>query len=139
MARKAVIDAVEARLAAEWTHSVECPIRGAYSISETPADASNFLLVQYPMANETPISVGSPGSNVFREEGVFRVMLHYARYDDIETALEWIEEIATIYRGQSFDGVMCHEVDSPPLDDRTEEGNYLLFPVAVVYDHDIYS
>jgi hypothetical protein len=51
MASKAVEDAVDAYLAANWTHAGVCPIFVENEQGEIPADGSAFLKLQYPVAN----------------------------------------------------------------------------------------
>lgn len=72
MASLIVMDAVAARLAANWTL---CAIVDDDTTGQGPADGAPYLTVEYPVAREDQIAVGSPGANVFREIGVIRLVL----------------------------------------------------------------
>jgi hypothetical protein len=97
MALKAVVDAVEARLAANWTL---CPVIGANGQGETPDDGSAFLTVQYPVANASQTTIGAPGSNVFREEGAIRFVLNVPRGAGLATGLTWADTLAGLFRSK---------------------------------------
>ncbi len=134
MPGKAVVDAVEARLAAGWN---ACPVFGLNQQAEPPADGSPFLRVDYPLANSEQISIGAPGENVFREEGVFRVVIHQERGAGSATALIWSDQIAALFRGKTFDGVVTFAPEPSPLDDDNENGLYYTVAVAVPYQFDL--
>ncbi|HEV7284301.1 MAG TPA: phage tail terminator-like protein, partial [Kaistia sp.] len=101
MPMQQVVAAVEARLASGWTL---CPFRRfADDNGDTPADASAFLTVQYPVAMSDQITVGAPGANVFREEGAFRLVLAMPRtMEGRLLALIWTDELAKLFRGKQF-------------------------------------
>ncbi len=134
MARKAVMDAVEARLAALWTR---CPVAGNRLEGDTPSGATSFLAVQYPVANEERITVGAPGENVYREEGAIRFVLNAGREVSSAVALAWADELASLFRGKIFDGVETFGVSTPALDDRNDRAGYFVLSLAVPYQHDI--
>lgn len=134
MARKAVIDAVEARLAALWSGP---SLRDPILLSEPPADKSAFLVVQYPVANERQASLGAPGDNLFREEGVIRFVLVVPRRQVKSEGYAWADQIAALFRAKEFDGVRTFEASSPVLDDRNPDGGYFTLSVVVLYAHDI--
>lgn len=137
-----VVAAVEARLADGWTH---CPVRGFDDDNgEPPADASAFLVVQYPVSMSDQITIGAPGSNVFREEGAFRLVLAMPRtIEGRLLALVWTDELARLFRGKQFGasadfmGVTTHAPTSPAIEDDTDNGNYLLLSIAVPYQADL--
>jgi hypothetical protein len=83
MARKAVVDKVEEVLAAGFTAA---PIFGENEEREPPTDGSSYVIVQYPYCRSEQISVGAPGTNVWRDEGAFRVVLHVERGRPLATA-----------------------------------------------------
>lgn len=134
MALKAVVDAVEARLAANWT---TCPVIGANSQGDAPSDGSAYLVVQYPAANSRQASFGAPGANVWREDGAFRLVVHVPRGSGIATLLTWSETLAALFRGALFDSVQCFAPSSPTIDDRNEAGNYFTASFAVPYRYDL--
>lgn len=133
MASKNVVDAVNARLAT-WTG---LPIVGPNIKAEPPIDASEFVLVDYPVAILMQKSVGAPGANIWREEGVFRLVVHAARGHDIGAALTIAGELSSLFRGQAFDGVTTQAPSPPITDDHSDNGNYFLLAIAVPYEYDL--
>lgn len=136
MALKAVVDAVEFRLAANW---ILCPVIGANGQGETPDDGSAFLVVQYPVANASQTSIGSPGSNAFREEGAFRIVINVPRGDGLSTGLTWADTLAGLFRSKSFAGVVTFAPTSPAIDDRNDDGLYFVLSFAVPYQADLFG
>jgi hypothetical protein len=134
MARKAVVDAVEARLATLWNGP---RVVGLNTFGEAPEDGSAFVVVQYPVANEEQITVGAPGNNIFREEGAIRFVINAVRGSGQTQALLWADELAALFRAKEFDGVRTFAPDSPAIDDRNDEGNYYSLAIVVPYWHDI--
>jgi len=129
MARKAVVDAVEARLAAHWTR---CPVIGINLQGEPPHDASPYLVVQYPIAETARVSLGTA---YYREEGAIRFVLHVRRNRGLAEGLSWADELAALFRYQKFDGVECQAPTSPFIDDSNDEGAYFLLSVVAPYTH----
>lgn len=134
MASKAVVDAVEARLAANWS---ACPVYGLNSEAETPADGSPFLVVQYPVARSEQMSVGSPGANLWREEGAIRIVIHAQRGEGAADGLTWADELAALFRGKIFDGVTAWAPSPPVIDANNESGNYFALAIAIPYQFDL--
>lgn len=134
MASKAVVDAVKTRLTANWTAT---PIVGINVTGETPADGSPFLTVQYPVAGSRHVGMADIGNRTFREEGVIRLVLSARRGRGQAQALQWCDQLATLFRAQQFGGVTCR-VPSPPIDnDDNESGKYFVLSIAVPYFYDL--
>lgn len=133
MPSQAVVNAVEERLRDNFDR---CPIIGVNLQGEPPKDGSEYALVQYPLANSGQLTFGSPGSNLFREEGAFRVIVHARRGRGVSTGLQWADEIAGLFRRQFFDGVRTFAPSPPSIDDANERGSYMLLPVTVPYQFD---
>lgn len=130
MARKTVVDAVEARLASLWTH---CPVVGVNDgKGEPPADASPFLVVQFPAANDERVTINQ---GFYREEGGFRFVLHTERGLGKDEALTWIEELAVMFRDQKFGGVITQVPSAPLLDDNNDRGNFFVTSIAVPFTY----
>src|SRR5712691_1281738 len=100
MPSAAVVTAVEARLAANFTH---CPVIGL-NLQGTVDDGGPFLTVQYPVANGQQKSIGSPGANVYREDGAFRLVLNIQRGQGVNQGMAWADELAALFRGKKFGG-----------------------------------
>lgn len=134
MASVAVCDAVETYLAANWTGKVI----GVTSEDNAPATGgSDFVEVEYPVANEEQASVGSPGSNRWREEGAFRIVACIWRDKGRRLGLETVDQIRDLFRGKSFSGVETFAPSPATLIDR--DGNYLRYSFAVPYQFDFFG
>jgi hypothetical protein len=130
MAAKAVVDAVLARMQAQWT---ACPVVPENAQGDTPADASAFIVVQFPVSSTERWSIGD---RQYREEGGFRLVINVERGGGIDKLMEWGDQLAAIFRYRSFDGVECWTPTSPFTDDRSDEGNYFTGSVVVPYVFD---
>lgn len=125
MATKAVVDAVIARLAEQWT---DCPVlAGAY---RTPGDASPFLAVQFPVAETRRMTVNQ---RLYREEGAFRIVVATDRDDGEDKPMEWADRLALIFRDRKFGGIETQVPGSITLDDDKEDGVYLRTSFAVPF------
>ncbi|KQT13992.1 hypothetical protein ASG40_19385 [Methylobacterium sp. Leaf399] len=134
MALSAVSAAVEARLAGGWD---KCPIRTLNDLAgDTPLDDEPFIELQFPVSQSEQISTGSPGTNVYRDEGVIRFVLNEVRGQGMVRALAWVDELAALFRGKYFDGVRSYAPSQPVLDDRNDDGRYFRLSFAVPYEHD---
>jgi Bacteriophage related domain of unknown function len=134
MASKAVVDAVESRLAANWTAT---PIIGVNLKGEPPTDGSPFLTVQYPVANSRHVGMAGVGNRTFREEGVLRLVLSVRRGRGQSQALQWCDQLAALFRAQQFNSITCR-VPSPPIDNNdNESGNYFVLSIAIPYFYDL--
>lgn len=134
MASKAVVEAVEARLGPVWNglavYSPNSPE------GETPADAAQFLQLQFPLADAERMSISN---RLYRETGGFRVIINGERGAGVSQILTWAEQLMTLFRDVTFDGVKC-EVPSPPfLDDSNENGSYFKASIVVPYTYDFIS
>lgn len=138
MASKPVMDAIEAKLSAAWN-----AIAPAIPISlpndrqgGAPSDASAFLTLEYPVANEEQISIGSPDSNVFRESGAFRVFLSIPIGAGRDPWVGYIDDLRAAFRGQSFGGVTIFAPSPSATNDKSDDGNYFLVSFAAPYYFD---
>lgn len=134
MASKAVMDAVSARLSANWTATA---IVDPNTAGEPPADGSAFLTVQYPVANEEHISLGQPGGRLFREEGGIRFVLAVPRGIGVEQALAWMDGLRLAFRAAQFAGVTCQAAPPPAIDDENDQGGMYRLRLVVLYYFDL--
>jgi len=129
MPSKTVADAVDARLAANWTATPIVP----YDTQATPPDdAEAFVVVQYPISNGARPVLG----RTFWEEGIIRLVLNIRRGIGLSQGLLWSDELAFIYRAVKFDGVETFVPDGPVVDDTIENGNWVEFSIVVPYRHE---
>jgi hypothetical protein len=137
MASMLVMNAVEAQLAANWPNAPAIILPNKASL--VPADGSAFLTLEYPIANEEQISVGSPGANVFRETGAFRLTLSVpigaGRIDKNtgQDVVGWMDALRAAFRGQTFSGVKTWAPSSVATNDKSDDGAYYELSFAVPY------
>lgn len=139
MASKAVVDAVEARLATNgaWM-SIDgnaLPVIGMNTEGEAPADGRPHIEVTYPVANERQLTLGSPGSNQWKEDGAFRIIINERRGIGIARANGWAEELATLFRGVALasGAIQCFGASPPVINSGNDLGNYWQMSFVVAY------
>lgn len=132
MPAKAVADAVEARLIANWGTT---PIIGYDTQAQPPDDADAFVVVQYPIANGAQPVLG----RTFWEEGAFRIVLNMRRGIGLAQGLEWADTLATLYRRVKFSAIETFVPDGPIIDDNIENGNWISYAVIVPYRYEYRS
>lgn len=133
MASAAVMTAVKERLDAFWSRT---EIRYLNDTFETPTDGTPFLAVQYPVATEMQASIGAPGANLYREEGIVRLVLMIERGAGVIDWTAWLDDLRRHFRGKSFGGVRTYEASPAVLDDRNDDGKYWALSCAVAYEAD---
>lgn len=135
MASKAVVDAVKARLGTTWNGM---PVFGPNERAGLPKDAAAFIDLEFPVATEEQITIGAPGANVYREAGVFRVIIAAARGSGADEGLIAADQIRALFRAHDFgNGLQTFAPNPPVIDDNNENGNYYMLGVAVPYQLDI--
>ena len=128
MAQQAVVDAVAARLAANWTTTaIILPNEDA----APPADGSAFVTLQFPTARETFIGMAAVGSRTMREDGTFRMVVSVPSGQGLDVGLGYCGTLAALFRLQTFGGVVCFAA-SPPIDhDSGDSGKYWVLSSSV--------
>lgn len=134
MASLSVMQAVRARLEAGWTR---CPIIHPNAQAQTPGGTDPWLVVQYPMAREEQASIGSPGANLFREEGAIRLVLMVPAGSGVEEWTGWLDELRALFRAARFGGVRTYAPSPAVFDDRNRDGGWCALSTAIPYDADI--
>lgn len=138
MAKVQVVAAVKAQLST-WSSLAECPLSGENKGRLTPNSGGAFLSVQFPFSSSERITFGSPGSNLYREEGAFRLLVHVERGSGDEQGREWGAELETLFIGKQFDGVETFTPQSAESDDENDNGQYFVYAVAVPYRFDFFG
>lgn len=136
MPSQSVEAAVAAKLAAEFSL---CPVFGPNQQAQPPADGSDYVLVQYPFADERQHSIGAPGSNVFREEGAIRFVIHTARDAGTVRTHQIATALRNLFRNARMASLNCFAPTAPVFDDRNDEGGYFVASLAVPYEFDIHA
>lgn len=132
MPSKAVADAVEARLLANWTAS---PIIPYDTQAQPPDDAEAFVVVQYPVANGVRPALG----RTFFEEGAIRIVLNVLRGIGLAQGLAWSDELALMFRAVKFSGIETFVPDGPVIDNTIENGNWVMYSIIVPYRFEFVS
>jgi hypothetical protein len=144
MAKAAVVDAVEKRLAELWGAEAvvearaaddlpACPIFGINLQGDVPDDGSVFGQVQYPVATTRQMDLAA---RLYREEGTIRFIVNAQRGLGVKTGLLLTDRLAALFRGKKFDGVQTFAPSSPAIDDRNDDGLYFPVSISVPYQFD---
>jgi hypothetical protein len=136
MAGKVVIDAVSARLAANWTLTT---IIDDDSSGLGTGDGSPYVAVEYPVSVENQITIGAPGNNVFRESGAFRIVLVSPTGTGLSQPLAWIDLLRAIFRGKQFSGVTTYAPSPGIVDNSNYVGGKFIISCSVPYFVDLFS
>lgn len=136
MAHLDVVQAVEARLAANFNH---CPIIVENENTPPPSDGSAFLHLQFPWSRAEWETVNGPDGCAFLEEGAFRLVLAVDRGTGSHTGREWLDALAAVFRSVAFEGVQCFAPTSPITDDRSDAGSYYRLAITVPYEFIIHQ
>lgn len=132
MVAKVVVDAVQARLIANWTATV---IIDYDTQASPPDDLDAFLIHQYPVANGSKPFL----DRRFFEEGGIRFVLNVRRGIGLAQGLEWCDTLAALFREVKFGGIECFASSSPIIDDNNEEGDWISYAVIVPYRYQFFS
>lgn len=136
MASVAVMAAVRERLEDLWDR---CPVVFD-ARTQPPADASPFLVVEYPAGGEEPVSFGAPEDNLYREVGAIRFVLHRPRRSEPEQWVAWVDDLRRMFRGKNLsDHIRTYGASPAALDDRDTNGNYWLLSTSVAYEADVFG
>jgi hypothetical protein len=133
MAHPSVVAAVGARLQAGFDH---CPVITENDGDQTvPSDAGPFLKLQFPWTRSEWQTIDGPDGCDFLEEGGFRFVLSVPSGSGTITGRVWLEEIATLFRGQRFEGVQTYAPSSPVSDDASDAPGYFRLSIVVPYEY----
>src|ERR1700730_12690409 len=135
MAGKAVVDAVSAQLAANWTLTA---IVDDDSSGQGTGDGSPYVTIEYPVSVENQITIGSPGNNVFRESGAFRIKLISPTGTGLSQPLALIDQLRAIFRGKQFSGVTTYAPSPGALDNSNYVAGKFILSSAVPYYVDLF-
>lgn len=136
MASQTVRDAVLARLQANWTATA---IVEDDTVSQGPADGSAYVTVDYPVAREEQITIGAPGSNVFRETGAFRLVVVSPSGGGADQAFTLIDQLRVLFRGKQFAGVTTW-APAPGVQNKANyQAGRFVVSAAVPYYFDLFA
>jgi hypothetical protein len=132
MSRKAVIDAVKTRQAANWT---TLPVSYPNERVTIPADLTGFVVIENPVGRGEQHGIGAAGSRRFSEEGGFRVVIHVPLGAGWETAYTYADELATVFRGVKLEagsGSLDLWAPGPPIP-QGQDGAYYKIAFSIPY------
>lgn len=130
MASAAVEELVETYLAANWTRA---PIFSENKEGETPADGSEFIVLQFPLSDVRRSFVNQRN---YREEGGFRIVINVARGEGTATIRQYGAELAALFRDTKIGAITCGVPSEPFTDDQSDQGNYFTGALVVPYTYD---
>lgn len=135
MAAKGVVDRVAAVLGTTWTATDGniLPVFVVNYQSAAPSDGGPFIEATFPVANPGGGSFGSPGSNLWREDGAFIIVINEKKSIASDRVMQWAEEIGALFRGKSF-GLL--ETLDATINDWGPKANYYQLAVVVQYRFD---
>jgi hypothetical protein len=134
MAHTQVINAVSGRLAALWSL---CPVQiEPAGPQPPPRDGSLFLAVEFHSSYSRQATIGSPGANIYRDEGAIRFVLHVPNSTGYRAGSEQCQILAGLFRGQQFDGVETFAPSPASVDRSRTGGNYLALAFVVPFKFD---
>lgn len=130
------MDAFSARLSSNWTATAIVP---PDEVASGPADGSAYVTLEYPVAKEDQITIGSPGNNVFRETGVARIVLNSPSGQGVSQAADWIDQLRAIFRSKQFAGVTTF-APSPGIENKSNyQAGRFVMSAAVPYYFDLFA
>jgi Bacteriophage related domain of unknown function len=132
MASATVKAAVQARLQ-DWPGRAGCPFYDENDAA--PAPKTQYLTIEYPVANEDRISIGARPA-LFRETGAIRFVVHILNMSGLEDAMALVETLRDFFREQKFGGVETFEASPPALDKSNRARAFYLLPFVVTYKFD---
>lgn len=132
MPLKFVLDAVNSRLAANWTAT---PIIKYDQQARPPAADVAFLVVQFPIVNGVQPTLG----RLYWETGIIRLVLSVRRDMGYDQGAMWADELAHMFRAVTFDGIQTGVPDGAVLDDTADNGNWIIFSLIIPYRYEYES
>lgn len=138
MASAAVVTAVQALLAANWTAT---PIVGPNFASLVPDDGSAFLVLEFPpVGDENQVTLGPQGTRIFREEGAILLTLCIPLGIGVnETGTLWLTQfdaLRAVFRGQQFGFVNTLGASPAHESGESDHGSYYEISSAIVFYFD---
>lgn len=97
--------------------------------TQTPLDGGSWLRLEFPVANDTQTILGRG----YRETGAFRVAVATEIGSGLAKSNTWCEQVADIFRNQKFDGVDCR---TPTTREGIDDGSYFIAAVIVPFRYE---
>ena len=90
---KSAVDAFSTRIGTTWTSNdgTVLSVLGINDAGQSPATGAPFIEVTFPVLNERQFTIGAPGSNFYKQEGVARIVINQKRGKGLDDVLGWAE------------------------------------------------
>jgi hypothetical protein len=128
--------AIRARLEANW-HTT--PIVFENETFEWPhesdATPKAFVALEFPGGSGQQWTIGNPGANAWREDGAFLLHVLVPTGSGAKVGRQYADDLAALFRGQSFGGVTCWE-SGPPRATEPPNGNYFRLTIATRFHYE---
>jgi hypothetical protein len=125
MAHPSVVQTVETHIETGFTR---CRVFVENSYVGAPESGGPWAVIDFPYCRSTWIT-----ADECEEEGGFRVLLAVEAGAGAHEGRDWLEEIATLFRGRLVDGVQFYAPQSPLSDDRSDTGASFRLSITVPY------
>lgn len=124
-----------------YRHWLETPVIAEENeITEAPKDLSNWVSVSFETFGEQVKSIGNPGKNCHRDEGIMFVTLWFASGTSNEGPLCQIEKLRKILRNKNLgDGVIFTTASPAEVASESSDGNWFGYTIEVAYIHDYFA
>ena len=134
MASKGAADLIIARLAANW---VTTPIYQWEDYREPMSSTLDpFVVLEFPGGVGNQATIAPPGSREFVDTGTFLVHVFVPTGSDLDTARDYADQIAAIFRGvQEIQGneTLLYRAPYPPYPSPPPDGTWLCLTVTIPF------
>ena len=130
---------IETRFATMWVTGSPSVARTPISYETAPFTAPTnapWVRLNIRTGEAQQASIGDPGNNWFRHAGAIIVQIFVPKAgipSAMRRALVLADHAAAIFRGQSFDGIMCR---APYASDGTDDDPWFMLTVTIPYTRD---
>lgn len=132
MSVDAIESAILTRLADNWTTT---PI--AYANKPKPEKQDAFIVADVRFMGESQISIGTGASGrLYRNRGWIVLSIFVPKNEGSGVAARYADELAAIFRGQTFDKVVCLAPAADGGRPASEQGNHWLKTVTCEFYSD---
>lgn len=123
--------AIVSRLEANWTST---PL----AVPGKPFAAQEAAWVKLEVLNfaEEQRSIGAPGDNLFRSEGLISIHVFVRKGTDAATSRTHAKALAALFRAQTFSGVICDAATISGLGEGSDDGKWARRTVTVPFSCD---
>lgn len=122
---------IRARMNANFTAA---PIAWENAPHQPNDDA--FVFFEVVSGGSEQVSIGSPNARLYRHAGVIQAHVFVPTGKGTKLALEHADTIAAIFRGQSFNGVLCFAPRLGNAAQADDDGKWYRVTVSIPFQYD---